>query len=98
MLVRIVLSFLAGVLGGNGLPHFIKGITHEAYPNVFGGSPVSNFLAGWIGLVVAVTLLYLAHPGSHPFASFAAVAVGVLAMGLFHAGHGAFGRTPEKEE
>ncbi len=98
MLVKIVLSFLAGVFGGNALPHFVKGIMHESYPNVFGGSPVSNFLAGWFGLVATAGLLYFAHPASHPFASFAAAAVGVLVMGLFHAGHGAFGRMPEKDD
>lgn len=97
MIATIVLSFLAGVFAGNAFPHFVKGITREAYPNVFGGSPMSNFLVGWFGFVTAAGLVYLAHPGSHPFVSFAAGALGVIAMGLFHAGHGAFGRMPENE-
>ena len=97
MLATIALSFLAGVLGGNAIPHFVKGITHESYPNVFGGSPLSNFLAGWFGFVTAAGLLYLARPGSHAVASFTAGMIGVLVMGLFHAVHGAFGRTPEKK-
>ncbi len=98
MLATIIWSFIAGLFGGNAFPHFVKGITHECYPNVFGGSPVSNFLAGWFGFLTTAGLVYLAHPGLHPLASFTAAAVGVLVMGLFHAGHGAFGRTPERKE
>lgn len=96
MLATILLSFLAGAFGGNAFPHFVKGITHDVYPNVFGGSPLSNFLAGWFGFVITAVFVYLARPGSHPFASFAASASGVLIMGLFHAAYGALGRTPEK--
>jgi hypothetical protein len=40
-------------MGANATPHFVKGIIKEAYPNVVGGSPVSNLVAGWAGLVVA---------------------------------------------
>ena len=48
----ILLNLLAGAVSANAIPHFIKGITKETYPNVFGGSPVSNLIAGWAGLVV----------------------------------------------
>jgi len=66
MIATLVFSFLAGVFGGNAFPDFVKGITHEVYPNVFGGSLVSNFLAGWFGLVITAGLLYLTHSGEHP--------------------------------
>jgi hypothetical protein len=48
--------------------------------------------SSWAGLVLAALLLYLAHPGRHAAWSFAFAARGVLLIGLFHAGPGAFGR------
>jgi hypothetical protein len=80
-----LLSLLAGAMGANATPHFVKGITKEAYPNVFGGSPVSNLVAGWAGFVLAALLTYWAHPQRYPLWSLAFGAVGVLLMGLFHA-------------
>lgn len=37
-------------------------------------------------------LVELAHPGAHPVWATAAAGLGVLAMGVFHATVGAFGR------
>jgi len=37
-------------------------------------------------------LFFLARPGQHPAWAFAFAALGVLPMGLFHAGPGAFPR------
>ncbi|WP_236792420.1 hypothetical protein [Amycolatopsis sp. GM8] len=91
----IVLSLLAGLVGGNALPHFLRGITKRRYPNVMGNGPVPNLVAGWAGLVLAALLGYWAGPGAHPAPAFAGVAVGVLLIGLFHAGPGAFGRRDE---
>jgi hypothetical protein len=88
----ISLSLLAGLLGGNALPHFIRGITRRRYPSVLGNGPIPNLLAGWAGLVVTAILLRLAHVQRHPALALGAVALGVLVMGLFHAGPGAFGR------
>lgn len=88
----IVFSFLGGVLGANGFPHFTRGITRRRYPSQLGNGPVPNFIAGWAALVIAVLLFYLAHVGRHPGWSLGAAALGVLLMGLFHAGPGAFGR------
>ena len=48
-------------------------------------------------LVVAALLFYFAHVGRHPGWALGSAAAGVLLMGLFHAGHGAFGR-PEPAE
>jgi hypothetical protein len=81
----ILFSLLAGAVGANATPHFVKGITKETYPNVFGGSPVSNLVAGWSGLVLAALLAYWAQADRHPVWAFASGALGVLLMGLFHA-------------
>jgi hypothetical protein len=87
------LSFLAGVLGANAVPHFVKGITKEAYPSVLGSSPVVNLIAGWAGLVLTALCVYWAHVGRYPGWALVFGAFGVLLMGLFHAWIGAFGRT-----
>ncbi|GII33810.1 hypothetical protein [Planotetraspora mira] len=88
----IILSFLGGVMGGNALPHFVRGITRERYPNMTGNGPVTNFISGWAGLVLAVLLVCWAHADRHPVWAFGSAAFGVLLIGLFHAGPGAFGR------
>ncbi|WP_433240718.1 hypothetical protein [Actinomadura nitritigenes] len=88
----IVLSGLGGVVGGNALPHFVRGITRERYPNLTGNGPLPNLVGGWAGLVVALLLVHWADPGRHPGWAFGSAAAGVLLIGLFHAGPGAFGR------
>jgi hypothetical protein len=92
MIQAIGLGLLAGLLIGNGLPHLVKGVTRERYPTVFGSGPVANFLAGWVGMCVAVAALVGADLPASPIAGGAAIAVGVLLAGLFHARIGAFGR------
>lgn len=89
-----LLTFVAGVLAGNSTPHFVKGITRERYPTVFGASPVVNLLAGWAGAVLALLLIQAAGVNAHATAAAVAGAIGVLVVGLFHAGPGAFGRRP----
>jgi CDP-diglyceride synthetase len=89
-----LLSLLAGAMGANSTPHFVKGITKETYPNVFGGSPVSNLVGGWVGFVLTALLACWAHPERHPVWSLAFGALGVLLMGLFHALGLAVGATP----
>ena len=84
----IVFGFLGGAMSANGFPHFARGITKRRYPCQLGNGPVPNFVAGWAAFVVAALLLYLAHIGRHPAWSLGAVTVGVLLMGLFHAGPG----------
>ena len=88
----IILSFLGGVIAGNGLPHFIRGITKRPYPSALGNGPVPNLVAGWAGLTLGALLLWWAHIDSYPAQSFVSIGVGVLLIGLFHAGPGAFGR------
>ena len=69
------------------------GITKKQYPNRLGNGPITNVVAGWAGLVLAALLLYWARGSQHPAWSFASAALGVLLIGLFHAGPGAFGRS-----
>jgi len=87
-----ILSFLAGVMGGNAIPHFVKGITKENYPNLLGNSPVPNLIAGWAALVITALLVRWADVEQYPVVAFICGALGVLLIGLFHAWHGAFGR------
>ncbi len=51
-----------------------------------------NLLAGWAGLVLAVLLLHWTDYAQDALPTFAACSIGVLLIGLFHAGPGAFGR------
>lgn len=92
MLQSIVLSFLVGVLIGNGIPHFVRGITKERYPCMLGNSPVPNFIAGWVSFVLAGVLAQYIDPLHFHAATLISGAIGLLLIGLFHAGIGAFGR------
>lgn len=100
MVVSALLGLFAGLLLGNGLPHFLMGITRRPYPNVFGDGPVPNVLGGWVqlaaasGLVLALTRLDGAAP---PLVPLACGAAGLLAAALFHAlglAAGGRGRAP----
>ncbi len=88
----ILLGLLGGLLTGNALPHFVRGITRRDYPCALGNGPVPNLVAGWSGFVLAAAVLRWADLPAHPVAAFASVSAGVLLIGLFHAGPGAFGR------
>jgi hypothetical protein len=90
MIRAILLTFLAGVVGANGIPHFVRGITAQQYPNVTGNSAARNVIGGWAALVIAALLVAWSGAGRHEVAGWAAGAVGVLAMALFHARGGAF--------
>ncbi|MGA3150328.1 MAG: hypothetical protein ABSD10_01750 [Candidatus Saccharimonadales bacterium] len=80
----LILGFIAGLLGGNGLPHFVKGITGQKYHSPFGkeSSAAVNVIWGWINFVVAVLVWHIAPMRQHPRAAFLAVSLGVLAIGL----------------
>jgi len=54
----VLLSFVAGIFFGNGIPHFVKGITKERYPSVLGNGPVPNLIGGWLSFVVAGLLMH----------------------------------------
>jgi len=88
----IGLAVLAGILFGNAIPHFVKGITKENYPCMFGNSPTPNLIAGWFCFVLAGVLVRWIDLDRFRDASLIAASLGVLAIGLFHASVGAFGR------
>jgi hypothetical protein len=91
MWLALILGFASGVLGANGVPHFVKGIVKERFPTPVGGSPVINLAGGWLMFVGAGICLYAAGAGD-PVA-LCGLAVGCLAMGMFHATVGALGRS-----
>ena len=82
-----VYSFVAGVLGANGLPHFVKGITGQKHQTPFGkgSSAVVNVLWGWANFVVAAGFLYHVDVHRHLIRAFGLVALGALLMALFNA-------------
>jgi hypothetical protein len=91
MLVSIIISFFAGVFAGNGVPHFVQGVTRGTYPCLFGNSSLPNLVAGWMSFVIAVVLLQLID-FTYPLVAEISIAIGVLLIGLFHAAGLAFGR------
>jgi hypothetical protein len=92
--LAIILGFLTGVFGANGVPHFVRGITRESYPCLLGNSPVPNLVAGWASFVLAALLLRGADSERHLAAIEVSAAIGGLLIGLFHAAGLAIGRKP----
>jgi len=85
-------SLLAGIVFGNGVPHFIKGITKENYPCMLGNSPTPNLIAGWLSFILFSFVVQWVDTDRFRTASLIAGSVGLLAIGLFHSSIGAFGR------
>ena len=79
-----VYSFLAGVIGANGVPHFVKGISGEKFQTPFGksSSAVVNVVWGWLNFVVAGLLLYLGNVHQHLLRAFSLVVIGALVIAL----------------
>jgi hypothetical protein len=91
MLTSMVAGFFAGVFAGNGVPHFVQGVTRGTYPCLFGNSSLPNLVAGWASFVVAALLLHVVD-FAYELAAEISIALGVLLIGLFHAAGLAFGR------
>lgn len=94
MVDSLALSFLAGAVAFNALPHLIQGITAQSYPTLLGrtttcNSAAVNFIAAWAMLVVAGFVLGWADPSDHPEEAGGAAAAGAFAGGLFHSLGGA---------
>lgn len=92
LFIWILIGLLSGLLAGNGFPHFVRGITKQNYPSVFGSGPATNLIVGWIGLTLASIGFAWISTSPDSIAALVAGAIGVLAIGLFHATIGAFGR------
>ncbi|TDW17379.1 hypothetical protein [Kribbella kalugense] len=90
MIQAIVLTFLAGLMGTNGIPHFVQGITAREYPNVTGNSATNNAIAGLAAFAIAGALIAAAHAGDHLASALIAGAVGAVLMTVFHARRGAY--------
>jgi hypothetical protein len=90
MIQAILLTFLAGLMGTNGVPHFVNGITAREYPNLTGNSPTRNAVGGLAAFVIAGALVVGAHVGDHPWPAVIAGVFGASVMTVFHAGGGAF--------
>lgn len=88
----IALTFLAGVFAANATPHFVRGITKQHFPTIFGSGPLVNVVVGWAGFVIAALLFVASRAEAHPRPAFVAASLGVLAMAVFHAWIGAFGK------
>ncbi|RJO73649.1 hypothetical protein D5S18_20945 [Nocardia panacis] len=86
----ILLSALAGLMGANAIPHFVKGIVGEQFPNVWGNSALRNSVAGTLGIGLAVAFGYWADIPTHMAAAFFSGLIGALVMAVFHGLGGAF--------
>lgn len=84
-----VYSFLAGLIGANGVPHFIKGIMGKTHQTPFGkpSSAVVNVVWGWFNFIVALLLIYWGHVHAHILRAFVLVAVGALVVSILLAMH-----------
>ncbi|QXJ23923.1 hypothetical protein AGRA3207_005151 [Actinomadura graeca] len=90
MFQTIALSFLAGLMGTNALPHLLKGMAGEEFPTVLGNSPLRNALAGVTGVVLTGLLAFWADMSSAPWAAAVSIAIGAYVMAAFHGLRGAF--------
>jgi hypothetical protein len=95
MIGSFFVALFLGALAGNVFPHFVNGITKKDYPSAFGNGPVVNFVLGWLGVNLTVALVWWAWPMLlyTPLVAAAGASLGLLLIGLFHAGPGAFGRS-----
>lgn len=90
MLITILLSAAAGLMGVNAVPHFIKGVVGEQFPNVWGNSSLRNAVAGALGLLLAVLFGLWADMPAHLASAVAGLAVGGMVMAVFHGLGGAY--------
>jgi hypothetical protein len=100
-IVLIILSFLAGLLICNAVPHLGAGLRGEAFPTPFArprgvglSAPVVNVVWGWINLFLGLAILprlVLFSPVMPLFNSlWVSFALGFLLAGIYLSHH--FGR------
>lgn len=85
LFLRLIYSFLFGVLFGNGIPHFVRGSTRESYPSLLGSSAVANVIEGWICWMLAAWLATQARLLPPELGLLLAMGLGLLLVGLLHA-------------
>ena len=93
-----LLQFAAGLFLGNGVPHFVQGISGHGFqtpfaspPGVGESSPIVNVLWGSLNPAVGFALLFAFAPkGADVILEWAFVGLGALVIALFCAWH--FGR------
>ncbi|MFZ0215911.1 MAG: hypothetical protein WAM30_08195 [Candidatus Dormiibacterota bacterium] len=85
MWIAYVLAVVAGLFAGNGVPHFVKGITGKRHRTPFRNpsSAVLNVVWGWCNLLIAFWLLIWAST-FHPLFGLAGslFLAGALAVGI----------------
>jgi len=82
-----LLFFIAGLVGANGAPHFVKGIIGEKHKTPFKNpsSPVANILWGAANLYLAAWLFKLGLVYNVGFApASVSVLVGILIISIFN--------------
>jgi hypothetical protein len=93
-----LLQFVAGMFLANGVPHFVQGISGNAFQSPFASppgfgesSPIVNVLWGFLNLAVGFALLFeFAPKGADVVFEWVCVGLGALLIALFCAWH--FGR------
>jgi hypothetical protein len=93
-----LVHFLAGAFLANGVPHFVAGISGAKFQSPFASppgkglsSPLTNVIWGFANFVVGYLLLLTFTNGApRAYADLAAIAAGVIVMGVMLARH--FGR------
>ncbi len=82
MLQLYLYSFIAGLFGANGVPHFIKGIMGEKFQTPFSkeSSAVVNVIWGWLNFLIAGLLLFFGNIHPHLLRAFGLTAIGALLM------------------
>lgn len=84
MVTLYILSFVAGMFAANGVPHFVKGMTAQAFQTPFGrpSAPWVNVVWGWFNFALAVVLLHFAHPWAHAYRAAIFFALGALVLAV----------------
>jgi hypothetical protein len=89
MILNLLIAFLVGLIGANGVPHFVKGITGQPHnvPWQKPARPHINVIWGMINFAIAYSLSF--------FVRFDRPAGYLLLLGMFVTGF-ALGRHWEK--
>jgi hypothetical protein len=85
---HLVLAFLAGAIGANGVPHYVAGVMGRKFPTPFSGGAgtldgaVRNVGWGAFNFALAGVFLWLTAASFGSVAYWAIFVIGALAMSL----------------